>query len=916
MPLLDLKTNLKSLKYGQDQPGGGSSGQPYQQVDINTVDSGFNRFRMTKFDDGLVRGGVVGAANASIVDTFRIGKFLKDFPKGPLFIVKQIGLQLSNPQLETKKLKTDNPTKGGGLLRNVGNFALNTANKLVNAVGPTRIYNLGINTLAQVPVNAFGQHFNRHGLLPVQDDQTKYLAVAQNNNNEENNRLAGLRNRFGLGTNYDLYKGNIKLRRKEQRTLSVIAATFEGGIPFANSVYNDIQNSRIADYIGGPSSVYGIGRTLIKRVPERTNDNIRVDFALDQSKTWAGKSHLGQSPTEIKLTENNILYPISSNYTGSLFYKSGKEPFKLSLFPFVTNNNSNLSRQEYLRSNLNLNIGSENDIQTSKNSRKSDLKVGLANQRINSFLQVSNRSSSSYAEKLFLENANPITSGSGDLRSGLDDYTIKSNVFKLQEFPKVSSSSLGPNLPGLIKELGLKEFKINSPLIIPEKQISGFGDGVGPDRQIEQSFVKGVVKPPKIEIGNPIPSLSSNNKLIRRSIITSYNENREAFKFVSKGATDNLTRTNKDENTDSNITSNATQISRKDPRLQSFIDDATTNTEKSSIRDITAIKYNSSIPSQRLYSELIGAINKIPSGSSNSIINPNGLQEQNKFNNLLSSDGITTMRQASSTGFNTAPLSEITYFNGIQTNGAYEKVVIKTGGSWNKISREVRVGSGRQDQINLTPIFDQTGYWGDDIIGTHNIRDFVRFRIQAIDGANPTTGKWMVFRAYLTDLSDSSDATWNEIKYAGRGDKFYIYDGFSRKINISFKVAALSVNEMQFIYQKLNFLMSNTMPDYTKEGLMRGPLVRMSVGNWIDGQAGILNNVNLKVPQESPWEIAIDEPEGGPKVLILPHIVEVSLTFTPIGSETRGNNLISAKSLTTSNIAQNNTGDIANQYIG
>ena len=266
MPLLDLKTDLKSLKYGSDRPGGGDSGQPYQKVNINTVDSGFNRLRMTKFDDGFVRGGAVGAINASIVDTFRIGKFLKDFPKGPLWIAKQVGLQLSNPKLETKKLNTNNPTKGGGLLQNAGNFIINTANKIVNAVGPTRIYNLGINTIAQVPVGAFGIHFNRHGLLPIQDDQTKYLAVAQNNNNEENNRLTGLKNRFGLGINYNLNKGNIKLRKKEQKTLSAIAATFAEGIPFANSVYNDIQNSRIADYIGGPNSVYGIGRTLIQIV--------------------------------------------------------------------------------------------------------------------------------------------------------------------------------------------------------------------------------------------------------------------------------------------------------------------------------------------------------------------------------------------------------------------------------------------------------------------------------------------------------------------------------------------------------------------------------------------------------------------------------------------------------------------------
>jgi hypothetical protein len=780
---------------------------------------------MTKFDDGLVRGGVVGAANASVVDTFRIGKFLADFPKGPLFVVKQIGLQMSNPVLETKKLKTDSPVKGGGFLRNVSNFIINSANKIVNAVGPTRIYNLGINTLAQIPVNAFGVHFNRHGLLPVQDDQTKYLAVAQNNNNEENNRLAGLRNRFGLGANYDLYKGNIKLRRKEQRTLNVIAATFAGGVPFANSVYNDIQNSRIADYIGGPNSVYGIGRTLIKRVPERTNDNLKIDYAKNRNYNL-------QHIPEVK---------VSSSFD-----------FGISLL-----------------TTSNLSSGSFNLI----NSKLKD-----------SFL----------------------------------NYDVKNNrpglEIKLQDFPKINSSSLGPNLPGLIKELDLKEFKITSPALVSAGQTSEFGDGVGPTRQLETAVIKGTTKSFKIPIGTPIPSLSSKDKLIRRSIVTSYNENKEAFKFISKGVTDNLTRTDKTGSLDDAITSNATQISRIDSRLQPFID-GNSNTEQSSIRDITAIKYNSSIPSQRVYSELIEAINKIPSGSGNSIINPNNLQEQNKTNNLLSSDGITTYRDVSSTGFNTAPLSEITYSNGIQTNGKYETVVIKTGGSWNTISREQRVGSGRKDTINLTPIFDEAGYWGGDEVGKNNIRDLVRFRIQAIDGSNPTTGKWMVFRAYLTDLSDNSDATWNEVKYAGRGDKFYIYDGFNRKISISFKVAALSVDEMQYIYQKLNFLMGNTMPDYTGNGLMRGPLVRMSVGNWIDGQAGIINNVSFKIPQDSPWEIAIDEPEGGKKLLILPHIVEVSLTFTPIGSDTRGSNLIAAKSLTTSHIAQNNTGDTANQYI-
>ena len=79
MPLLDLKTNLKSLKYGADQLGGGSSGEPYITVDINNVDKEFNQIRLNSFDDGLIRGGNVGATNASVVDTLRISKFFTDY---------------------------------------------------------------------------------------------------------------------------------------------------------------------------------------------------------------------------------------------------------------------------------------------------------------------------------------------------------------------------------------------------------------------------------------------------------------------------------------------------------------------------------------------------------------------------------------------------------------------------------------------------------------------------------------------------------------------------------------------------------------------------------------------------------------------------------------------------------------------
>lgn len=305
MGLIDLKTDLKSLKYGHDRPGGGNSDQPYIQTNINKPGANL----IGNFDDGFVRGGALGAAKASIVDTLRIGKFLTDFPKGPLFIAKQVGLQLSNPRLEAKQLRTDNPTSGGGLLRNIGNFIANVANKITNLVGPTRLYNLGINTIAQVPVNAFGGHFNRHGILPVQNDDTKYLAVAQYNNNEQSNRLIGYRNKFELGDLKVNASQNRKLINKINNIFSFLGAVT--GTPIPSIAVNPAQLT-IANYFGGPNSVYGIGNTIIKR----------YDFTEDGSKITPAKEkqYNEEHLPEVKI-QNTFDYAISTT-TKSLLNKN------------------------------------------------------------------------------------------------------------------------------------------------------------------------------------------------------------------------------------------------------------------------------------------------------------------------------------------------------------------------------------------------------------------------------------------------------------------------------------------------------------------------------------------------------------------------------------------------------------------
>ena len=79
-------TVLKSLKFGNDRPGGGNSGQPYIKNPL--IDEPGKLSRVD--DDFLLRGGLRAPINAA-EDVTRLTKYMFDFksPKGLMFIAKQ-----------------------------------------------------------------------------------------------------------------------------------------------------------------------------------------------------------------------------------------------------------------------------------------------------------------------------------------------------------------------------------------------------------------------------------------------------------------------------------------------------------------------------------------------------------------------------------------------------------------------------------------------------------------------------------------------------------------------------------------------------------------------------------------------------------------------------------------------------------
>ena len=159
-------------------------------------------------------------------------------------------------------------------------------------------------------------------------------------------------------------------------------------------------------------------------------------------------------------------------------------------------------------------------------------------------------------------------------------------------------------------------------------------------------------------------------------------------------------------------------------------------------------------------------------------------------------------------------------------------------------------------------------------------KDLIRFAFEAISNDDPNKSQALVFRAFLGSITDNHSAELNSFKYLGRGENFRTYQGFDRSISFSFKIFAQSDIELLPLYKKLNDLISQVYPDYSPvTSIMRAPLVRLTIGDYIYRTPGFLESVNVTIDGQATWEINNLKPENRPQ---LPHMVEVSISFKPI----------------------------------
>jgi hypothetical protein len=191
--------------------------------------------------------------------------------------------------------------------------------------------------------------------------------------------------------------------------------------------------------------------------------------------------------------------------------------------------------------------------------------------------------------------------------------------------------------------------------------------------------------------------------------------------------------------------------------------------------------------------------------------------------------------------------------------------------------------SNSYDKINASKIYPVDGLNGEaDFTGEKN--DLVKFAISVID-TKTTNVKNIHFRAFLNQISDQYTSDWDPTQYIGRGEKFYTYKGFDRKVSLSWTVVAQSKAELIPMYKKLNYLASICAPNYSGNGYMTGNIVRLTIGGYLYQQPGIITGFSYEMNEDNAtWEIGINEKGGfDSSVKELPHLIKVTgFNFTPI----------------------------------
>jgi len=279
MPLVNMTTNLKSLRYGKDTVGGGNSNQPYIVTKIPDDLSDVGR---TGGPDFLLRGGTL-LPKIIARDVSRMTQMFFDFksPNGPLFIAKQNVLSLTNVNSEVG-YESYKPDENGGVLSAIGNFIK------TNVPLNQGLY-LPLSTIGQSATNPLGIHLVKQGFNPL------------------------------LNTTIGSPDGNTPLGLPTY--LNTIATPSSEGnksrlAPLLNKINTKSQDNILYTYSGGPGATLGVGQTEIRMLGDQrtgvNNESKSSRFIprqlVENSKIFLGKDGFNNPPFSLSFLAPQLVY--------------------------------------------------------------------------------------------------------------------------------------------------------------------------------------------------------------------------------------------------------------------------------------------------------------------------------------------------------------------------------------------------------------------------------------------------------------------------------------------------------------------------------------------------------------------------------------------------------------------------------
>jgi hypothetical protein len=313
-------TQLKSLKFGKDRPGGGDSGQPYLPPNIQ---AGVQN--PSFYNDFIVRGGIEAPLSAA-EDVVRLTKYFINIknPSGLLFTAKQNLLSRVGTKTEASK-------------------GLGYAGGALNEGAYTPL-----STLAEAGIVWAGGHVNKQGL-----DPTGLFSAASINKYQDvisQNQLTG----------------RINLENNRLVRLSTLIPTNNGENNFSfvkgYSLNPTLENDVLISYGGGPDSVLGIGKTKIKFATG--NDGVPLKTLVPKPKDYlVGKPYDPtnednfQLPTNASSDYNEYIKNFSSNFAENDLTKNGKNSFTQNFIVDVyesgsLESNSNIGKGSWTQQNF------------------------------------------------------------------------------------------------------------------------------------------------------------------------------------------------------------------------------------------------------------------------------------------------------------------------------------------------------------------------------------------------------------------------------------------------------------------------------------------------------------------------------------------------------------------------------------